>query len=121
MFLVLPQSMIIPEALERLEDDNFEDWLTAVLIDEANQPDFQDRLSNDAHQQASGITDLWMLEIAERRGKVWTGKFRVQINGSEEEKSEAHNLMEPPAEERSFALNTSTAEITFHPAQSSGR
>jgi hypothetical protein len=112
--------MIIPEALERLEDDNFEDWLTAVLIETANQPTFRDRFSNDARRQASGITDLWMLEIAERRGNVWTGKFQVQIKGSEEERPEALNLMEPPAEELSFALNTSTAEITFHPAPSSG-
>ena len=27
MFLVLPQSIVIPEALERLEDDNFEHWV----------------------------------------------------------------------------------------------
>jgi hypothetical protein len=112
MFLVLPQSIIIPEALERLEDDNFEDWLTAAVIEAANQPAVEDQFSKNAQQHATGITDLWMLEIAERRGKVWTGKFQVQINGEEE--SEAPNPVEPPSEELSFAFNTSTAEITFH-------
>jgi hypothetical protein len=111
MFLVLPQSIVIPEALERLEDDNFEDWLTAALIEASNQPAIHDQVSKNAHPQASGITDLWMLEIAERRGKVWTGKFQVQINGSEEERA---NPVELPSEELSFAFNTSTAEITFH-------
>lgn len=114
MFLVLPQSIVIPEALERLEDENFEDWLTAAVIEAANQPGVEDKLSNNAHQQASGITDLWMLEIAERRGKVWTGKFQVQINGAEEQVKEVDNLEEQPAEELSFAFNTATAEITFH-------
>jgi hypothetical protein len=115
MFLVLPHSMVIPEALQRLEDDNFEDWLTASVIETANQPTFQDGFSKDAHQQTSGITDLWMLEIAERRGKVWTGKFQVQIGAREEERSEAHNGTESSTEERCFALNTKTAEITFRP------
>jgi hypothetical protein len=114
MFLVLPQSIVIPEALERLEDDNFEDWLTAVVIEAANQPAVEDQFSKNAHQNASGITDLWMLEIAERQGKVWTGKFQVQINGVEEQGPEADNLLEQPAEELSFAFNTATAEITFH-------
>jgi hypothetical protein len=113
MFLVLPQSIVIPEALERLKDDNFEDWLTAAVIEAANRPAVEDQVSNNAHRHATGITDLWMLEIAERGGNVWTGKFQVQINGGEEE-SEAPNPVEPPSEELSFAFNTATAEITFH-------
>jgi hypothetical protein len=121
MFLVLPQSMVIPEALERLEDANFEDWLTAAVIDAANQPGVEAPASNQVHPQATGITDLWMLEIAERRDKVWTGKFQVQITGSEEERPEPGNLMEAPAEELSFAFNTATAEITFHLIPELGR
>jgi hypothetical protein len=121
MFLVLPQSIVIPEALERLEDDNFEDWLTAAVIEAANQPAVEDQVSKKAHQHATGITDLWMLEIAERRGKVWTGKFQVQINGAEEQRPGTDHLTEPPAEELSFAFNTSTAEITFHLVPELGR
>ena len=121
MFLVLPQSMVIPEALERLEDDNFGEWLIAALIEAASQPAVQDQFFYNAHQQATGITDLWMLEIAERRGKVWTGKFQVQINGGEEERPEADNLIELPVEELSFAFNTTTAEIAFRLVPELGR
>jgi hypothetical protein len=113
MFLVLPQSIVIPEALERLKDDNFEDWLTAAVIEAANQPGVEYRPSKNVHQHMIGITDLWMLEIAERRGEVWTGKFQVQINGAAEE-SEADHPVEAAGEELSFAFNTATAEMTFH-------
>jgi hypothetical protein len=121
MFLVLPPTMVIPEALERLGDENFEDWLTTAVIDAANQPMIEDRSSNHVDLPARGITDLWMLEIAERRDKVWTGKFQVQINGGEEEAPEPDHLMETPAEELSFAFNTATAEITFHLIPELGR
>jgi hypothetical protein len=121
MFLVLPPSMVIPEALERLGDENFEDWLTTAVIDAANQPVIENRSANQAQPQGSGITDLWMLEIAERRGKVWTGKFQVQINGGEKPAPEPDHLVETPAEELSFAFNTATAEITFHLIPQLGR
>jgi hypothetical protein len=31
MYLILPESMIIPEVNDRLEDSDFEDWLTAYV------------------------------------------------------------------------------------------
>jgi hypothetical protein len=37
MYLIFPESIIIPEVADRREDDDFEDWLTAALIENANQ------------------------------------------------------------------------------------
>ena len=36
MYLILPESMIIPEVHERLEDNDFDDWLTASAIENTN-------------------------------------------------------------------------------------
>jgi hypothetical protein len=114
MFLIFPHSMIIPEALERLEDSNFEDWLTAAVIEKASQPPPEEQRRNGSHSLANGITDLWMLEIAERTGKIWTGKFQVELNGKEREDLQ-ETSPEPLGNELSFELDTQTAEITFQP------
>jgi hypothetical protein len=37
MYLIFPESIIIPEVADRREDDDFEAWLTAALIENANQ------------------------------------------------------------------------------------
>ena len=75
MYLIFPESIIIPEVSHRREDYDFEDWLTAALIENANQ----DGLNANA-SSARGITDLWMLEIAERNGRVWRGNFHVEFD-----------------------------------------
>jgi hypothetical protein len=36
MYLILPESMIISEVNDRLEDNGFEDWLTASVIENTN-------------------------------------------------------------------------------------
>jgi hypothetical protein len=115
MFLIFPHSMIIPEALERLEDSNFEDWLTAAVIEKASQPPPEEQRRNGSHPLANGITDLWMLEIAERTGKIWTGKFQVELNGKEREDLR-ETSPEPLENQLSFELDTQTAEITFQQA-----
>ena len=58
MYLIFPKSMIIPEVADRREDNNFEDWLTATVIENANR-----RQTNGGVASSRGITDLWMLEI----------------------------------------------------------
>jgi len=64
MYLIFPEAMTIPEAAARREDQHFEDWLTAALIENTN------RTFRDANESClPGITDLWMLEIAERKWK----------------------------------------------------
>ena len=115
MYLTFPPSMIIPEALERFEDPNFEDWLTAALIESASQAPPEQLGANGSHYLVRGITDLWMLEIAERNGKIWTGKLQVEINGWNGAQPQTDSLMEHRSRELSFALDTRTAKITFHP------
>jgi hypothetical protein len=113
MFLIFPRSVIIPEALQRLEDANFDDWLTAALIETAKQPPLKDRYSDNTDCRASGVTDLWMLEIAERTGEVWTGNFQVALTNGD--RPYIDNWTEQRSGELSFTLDTRTAEITFQP------
>ena len=79
MFLLFPESIMIPEMIERLRDSDFEDWLTAALIDSANQQSASEPSPSDQQLSRSGVTDLWMLEIAERTGNVWRGQFSRRI------------------------------------------
>jgi hypothetical protein len=116
MFLVFPRSIIIPEILEHLEDADFEDWLTAALIEHANQQLSGDLVSNGAHPRPSGIGDLWMLEIEDRTGKVWKGKFQVEFTKENGAHSDDARFMEQRSGEVLFALNTKSAEITFNQA-----
>jgi len=58
MYLIFPDSMIIPEVASRREDNHFEDWLTATLIENTNR-----QQQNGPESSLRGITDLWMLEI----------------------------------------------------------
>ncbi|HEX3445748.1 MAG TPA: hypothetical protein VHS80_13615 [Chthoniobacterales bacterium] len=123
MFLIFPRSMVIPEVLEHLEDADFEDWLTAALIENSNQQPAEDLRANGTHSSPngthsspSGIDDLWMLEIAKRTGKVWRGKFQVEFTQENGEHSDDIGLSEQRSGEVLFALDTESAEITFNPA-----
>ena len=120
MYLTFPPSMIIPEALERLEDPNFEDWLTAALIESASQAPSEQLGTNGSHYLERDITDLWMLEIAERNGKIWKGKLQVELNGRNGTQPHTDSLMDHRSGELSFALDTRTAKITFHPIVCAG-
>jgi hypothetical protein len=108
MYLIFPESMIIPEVSNRREDYDFEDWLTAAVIENANQ----DGLNGNA-SSARGITDLWMLEIAERNGRVWRGNFHVEFNQEEEQTSKTASMPEPGDGVLSFSLDTATGEMTI--------
>jgi hypothetical protein len=110
MYLIFPESMIVPEVADRREDDDFEDWLTAVVIENANheQP-------NGIEPSARGITDLWMLEIPERTGKVWRGRFQVEFNQEDELPPKNGNTLEQEAEVVAFSLNPDTGEMRFAP------
>jgi hypothetical protein len=121
MYLTFPRSMIIPEALERLEDPNFEEWLTAALIESASQAPSERLDADGTHYLARGITDLWMLEIAERNGEIWTGKFQAELNGKNGVPPQTDSLTEHRSRELAFALDTRTAEITFRPTAISAR
>jgi hypothetical protein len=113
MFLIFPRSIIIPEVLDHLEDADFEDWLTAALIENSNQQPAGDLRTNGTRSSSSGIDDLWMLEIAKRTGKVWRGKFQVEFTKENGQPSHDVRLREHRSGEVLFALDTESAEITF--------
>jgi hypothetical protein len=115
MFLLFPESIMIPEMLERLRDSDFEDWLTAALIESANQQSASEPSPNDQQLSRSGATDLWMLEIAERTGKIWMGSFRVEFETESNGEAQNVSLPESQGEVMSFALNTDTGEIKINP------
>jgi hypothetical protein len=114
MYLIFPESMIIPEVVDRREDDDFEDWLTAALIENANQQQL-----NGIDPSARGITDLWMLEIGERTGKVWRGRFHVEFNREDEEPPNG-SMLEQGTSVLSFSLDTDTGEMRFTPKPDPG-
>jgi hypothetical protein len=110
MYLIFPESIIIPGVADRREDDDFEDWLTAALIENANQQHL-----NGTELSGRGITDLWMLEIAERTGKVWRGRFHVEFNQEDEEPLKNDSRLERGTGALSFSLDTDTGEMRFIP------
>ena len=107
MYLIFNESMIIPEVADRREDDDFEDWLVAELIETANHEDL-----NGIEPSAGGITDLWMLEIPDRTGKVWRGRFHVERNKEDEQSPENDRR---PEQVIYFSLDTNTGEMRFTP------
>ena len=111
MFLLFPASIMIPESLERLRDGDFEDWLTAALIESANQESLAQLNSSDEEAPSRDAADLWMLEIPERTGKIWRGSFRVEFETESNGEAQDVTLSEPQGEVMSFALNTATGEI----------
>ena len=115
MFLLFPESITIPETLERLRDSDFEDWLTAALIDSGNQQSLGQPNSSDEEASSRGVTDLWMLEIPERTGKIWKGSFRVEFETESNGETQNVSLPESQGEVMSFALNTDTGEIKIDP------
>jgi hypothetical protein len=115
MFLLFPESMMMPEMLERLRDPDFEDWLTAALIDSANQQSASEPSPNDQQLSRSAVTDLWMLEIGERTGNTWRGSFHVEFETGNNSETEDTNPEEAGGEVMSFAINTDTGEIRIDP------
>jgi hypothetical protein len=115
MFLLFPESIMIPEMLERLRDSDFEDWLTAALIDSATQQSPIEASSNDQRLSRSAVTDLWMLEIAERSGTIWRGSFHAEFESENDEAGEDASLEESNGEVMSFAINTNTGEVRIDP------
>jgi hypothetical protein len=115
MFLLFPESIMIPEMLERLRDSDFEDWLTAALIDSASQQSASEASSNDQQLSRSAVTDLWMLEIAERTGNTWRGSFHVEFESESNGADQDVSLEESNGEVMSFAINTNTGEVRIDP------
>jgi hypothetical protein len=115
MFLLFPESIMIPEMLERLRDSDFEDWLTAALIDSARQQSPIEASSNDQQLSRDAVTDLWMLEIAERTGNIWRGSFHVEFESESNGVGGDVSLEDSNGELMSFAINTNTGEVRIDP------
>jgi hypothetical protein len=108
MYLILPESMIIPEILDRREDNDFEDWLTASLIENTNR-----QTKHGGNSSSPGFTDLWMLEITQRAGRIWNGNFRVEFSTGKKDDSRSSRILEDGTGLLSFCLDTDTGEIRF--------
>src|ERR1700756_4615666 len=113
MLLHIPTSMIVPEILEHLEDADLEDFLPAALIETASQLPAEHPDASNGDRPAVGCADIWMVEITERTGKVWKGRFQVEF--AEEPNSNSNGV--PRTENRygelRFALDTESAAIVL--------
>lgn len=110
---VLFAPMIIPEILEYLEEADLEDWLTAAFIENESQLPLDDLCTNGGFRSASRIPDIWMVELTDRTGKLWNGKFSVEFSEERRNGLEAAPSIEPQTGELLFTLDTETAEVTF--------
>src|SRR3982074_2987461 len=113
MFINIAESIIVPEILEHLEDVSFEDWLTADLLANASRLPLKDLCANGAYPSSVGSVDVWMVEITQRTGKLWNGKFQVEFTEAQKNGSKSLPGAEPFSGEILFALDTESAEVAF--------
>ena len=105
--------MIIPEILEYLEDADLEDWLTAAFIENESQLPLDVLCTNGGYRSASRIPDIWMVELTDRTGKLWNGRFNVEFSEERKNGPETEPRIERQTGELRFTLDTETAEVTF--------
>ena len=105
--------MIIPEILEYLEEADLEDWLTAAFIENESQLPLDDLCTNGGYRSASRIPDIWMVELTNRTGKLWNGRFNVEFSEERRNGPETEKRVESQTGELLFTLDTETAEVTF--------
>ena len=105
--------MIIPEILEYLEEADLEDWLTASFIENERQLPLDQLCTNGGYRSASRIPDIWMVELTNRTGKLWNGRFNVEFSEERRNGLDTEPRMERQTGEMLFTLDTETAEVTF--------
>jgi hypothetical protein len=105
--------MIIPEILEYLEDSGLEDSLTAAFIENESQLPLDDLCADGGYRSASRGPDIWMVELTNRTGKLWDGRFNVEFSEERRNSLESETRIESQTREVLFTLNTETAELTF--------
>jgi hypothetical protein len=105
--------MIIPEILEYLEEADLEDWLTAAFIENESQLPLDHLCSNGGSRSAGRIPDIWMVELTNRTGKLWNGRFNVEFSEERRNGLESELKTERQTGELLFTLDTETAEVTF--------
>jgi hypothetical protein len=105
--------MIIPEILAYLEEADLEDWLTAAFIENESQLPLDELCTNGGFRSSSRIPDIWMVELTDRTGKLWNGRFNVQFSEELKNGLETEPKIEQQTGELLFTLDTETAEVTF--------
>ena len=105
--------MIIPEILEYLEEADLEDWLTAAFIENQSQLPLDHLCTNGGYRSSSRIPDIWMVELTNRTGKLWNGRFNVEFTEERKNAPETEARTEDQTGELLFTLDTETAEVTF--------
>jgi hypothetical protein len=106
--------MIIPEILEYLEEADLEDWLTAAFIENVRQLPLDSLCTNGGYLSSSHLPDIWMLELTNRTGKLWNGRFNVEFSEERNNGLETDPKTEYQTGELLFTLDTETAEVTFN-------
>jgi hypothetical protein len=106
-------SINIGEILGYLEDADFEDWLTAALIENTNRMPLRHLCVQGVYRSEICSVDVWMVEIAQRTGKIWNGKFQVEFTEAPRGGSQGEFSSEHRSGELFFALDTASAEIVF--------
>ena len=105
--------MIIPEILEYLDEADLEDWLTASFIENERLLPLDQLCTNGGYRSASRIPDIWMVELTNRTGKLWNGRFNVEFSEERRNGLDTEPRMERQTGEMLFTLDTETAEVTF--------
>ena len=105
--------MIIPEILEYIEDADLEDWLTAAFIENVHELPLEALCTNGGYPSASRAVDIWMVEITDRTGKVWNGKFNVEFFAESKNGSETEHRAEHQTGELLFTLDIETGQVSF--------
>ena len=72
--------MIIPEILGYLEEADLEDWLTAAFIEKESQLPLDQLCTDGAYRSPGRTPDIWMVELTNRTGKLWKGRFNVEFS-----------------------------------------
>lgn len=106
-------TMIIPEILDYLDEADLEDWLTAAFIENESQLPLDKLCTNGGFRSASRIPDIWMVELTDRTGKLWNGRFNVEFSEELKNGLETEPKIEQQTGELLFTLDTETAEVTF--------
>jgi hypothetical protein len=109
----LSAPMIIPEILEYLDEADLEDWLTASFIENERLLPLDQLCTNGGYRSASRIPDIWMVELTDRTGKLWNGRFNVEFSEERRNGLDTEPRMERQTGEMLFTLDTETAEVTF--------
>ena len=106
--------MFIPEILAHLQGADLEDWLTMTFIERERQLPLERLCSNGGYRSTNVVLDIWMLELTNRRGKKWSGRFNVAFFCEQQSGDKAEPTIEETTGEILFTLDTETAKVTFN-------